>query len=79
MTHVSKQHKFSQLDGETEALENHISDTPEDPIILGVQENCLSKFEMIDPDETPPSKIMHPKPGLGTSPRAVIMKDMISS
>ena len=70
--HVSKQHKISQLDGENEALENDISNKSEDPTILGMQENGLSKLEMIDPDDTPPSKVIHPKLGLGTSPSAVI-------
>ena len=37
-----------------------------------MQDNGQSKLEMIDPDETPPSKVMHPKLGLGNSPRAVI-------
>ena len=40
-----------------------------------MQDNGLSKLEMIDPDETPPSKVIHPKLGLGTSPRAVLVED----
>ena len=67
--HVSKQHKISQLDGEDEVLENSISDKHEEPIILGMQENGFSKLEMIDPNEPPPSKVIHPRLGLGTSPR----------
>ena len=67
--HVSKQHKISQLDGEDEVLEDSISDKPEEPTILGMQENGFSKLEMIDSDETPPSKVIHPRLGLGTSPR----------
>ena len=34
-----------------------------------------SKLEMIDSDETPPSKVIYPKLGLGTSPRAVTDKE----
>ena len=40
-----------------------------------MQDNGLSKLEMIDPDETPPSKVIHPKLGLGTSPRGVLVED----
>ena len=67
--HVSKQHQISQLDGEDEVLENSISDKQEEPIILGMHENGFSKLEMIDPNEPPPSKVIHPRLGLGTSPR----------
>ena len=67
--HVSKQHKISQLDGGDEVLEDSISDKHEEPTILGMQENGFSKLEMIDPFEQPPSKVIHPRLGLGTSPR----------
>ena len=40
-----------------------------------MQNNVLSTLEMIDPNETPPSKVIHLKLGLGTSPRAVLVED----
>ena len=67
--HVIKQHKISQLDGEDKVLEDSISDKHEEPTILGMQENSFSKLEMIDPNEPPPLKVIHPRLGLGTSPR----------
>ena len=73
--HVSKQHKISQLDGGDEVLERDISDKPEEPIIIFMQDNGLSKLEIIYPDETPPTQVIHPKLGLGTSPRAVLVED----
>ena len=40
-----------------------------------MEDNGLSKLEMIGPDETPPSKVILPMLGLGTSPRAVLVKN----
>ena len=66
---------LSQLDVGDEVLERNISDEYKEPITLSMQDNGLSKLEMIDPDETPPSKVIHPKLGLGTSPRGVLVED----
>ena len=66
---------LSQLDVGDEVLERNISDEYKEPITLSMQDNGLSKLEMIDPDETQPSKVIHPKLGLGTSPRGVLVED----
>ena len=64
-----QQHKISQLDGEDEVLEDRVSDKHEEPTILGMQENGFLKLEMIDPNEPPPLQVIHPRLGLGISPR----------
>ena len=40
-----------------------------------MEDNGWSKLEMIEPDETPPSKVILPMLGLGTSPRSVLVKN----
>ena len=73
--HISKQHNIPQLDGDDEVVDNEFSDKPakyEDPVILGMQDNGFSKLEMFDPDETPPTEVVHPKLGLGIYSKVVI-------
>ena len=48
-------------------------------IELAKTDNGLSKYEMIDSYETPPSIVIHQKLNLGTSPRAVIGLKIILS
>ena len=55
-------------------MDNEFSDKPakyEDPVILGMQDNGFSKLEMFDPDETPPTEVVHPKLGLGRYSKVV--------
>ena len=40
-----------------------------------MQDNGLSKLEMIDLDETPLSKLIHPNIGIGKTPRPVLVED----
>ena len=73
--HVSKQHKISQLDGEPEVVSNELSDKHaeyEDQVILSMKDNGFSKLEMLDPDEPPPSEVVHPRLGIGRNPRVMI-------
>ena len=47
----------------------------EDPAILGMQDNGFSKREMVDPDETPSTEVVHPKLGLERYSKVVIRQE----
>ena len=56
-------------------MDNEFSDKPakyEDPVILAMQDNGFSKLDMLDPDETPLSEVVHPRFELGRNSRVVI-------
>ena len=73
--HIIKQHNISQLDGENELANNKFSGKPakyEDLVFLCIQDNIFSKLDMLDPHDTPPSEVVHPKLELGRYSKVVI-------
>ena len=39
------------------------------PVTLKLQDNGFAKVVVVSPDDPPPSKVLHPKLGIGTNPR----------
>ena len=49
--------------------ENMSQGKEEVPVTLKLQDNGFAKDVVVSPDEPPPSKVLHPKLGIGTNPR----------